>query len=509
MTRPASLSERTQGAFTIAGPGPEDRPRIYENYEPFVHPGYADLNPSYEHHTSSKPVWSLAKPLPRVVRPGMVPTKEELLQGLQKSQQPAEHSQKAGLNVDLSELERGHFKKSADPRKIAAQVEDARLQRESNLVNKLLKGEIRSADSSLALTDRIGRSPIRDLPIEGGVQSRGRRLPLMSDDGLASIPNERDPLLGEDTYTHVDEGAYPDDLHPLVQDSDEDEVHNNHTTWSVIRTQHREALGEFLAVFVQLTVGFSADLAVTLANAGNPNTTAWAWGLATMMAVHVAGGTSGAHLNPAISIIFWFYRGFPQRKLPGYFTAQFTGAFCAAIVAYGVYYPSIQSYLSTNPDKSIVNSFVTNPQTPWITPTTAFSNEFLGTAILTITILALGDDQNTPPGPGMNTLIIGLVITCMGLTFSYQTGAALNPSRDFGPRLALLALGYSKDLFQASYYWFYGPWVGALLGGLMGAFLYDFMIFTGGESPVNYPLERTQRAMRKSGKEWKRKLRIR
>ena len=73
-----------------------------------------------------------------------------------------------------------------------------------------------------------------------------------------------------------DHPTVPEDLHPLVQDLVEDEIHNNHTTWSVIRTHHREALAEALAVFVQLTIGFCADLSVTVAAAGNPNTTAWA-----------------------------------------------------------------------------------------------------------------------------------------------------------------------------------------------------------------------------------------
>jgi aquaglyceroporin related protein len=107
----------------------------------------------------------------------------------------------------------------------------------------------------------------------------------------------------------------------------------------------------------------------------------------------------------------------------------------------------------------------------------------------------------------MNSFIIGLVITCLSMTFSYQTGAAFNPSRDFGPRLALLALGYPNELFLNAY-WFYGPWVGATAGAFAGAFLYDFFIFTGGESPVNYPWQRTQRAMRKSRMKWERRLHL-
>ncbi|KAJ5444595.1 uncharacterized protein N7458_008467 [Penicillium daleae] len=93
------------------------------------------------------------------------------------------------------------------------------------------------------------------------------------------------------------------------------------------------------------------------------------------------------------------------------------------------------------------------------------------------------------------------------MIFAYQAGAGFNPSRDFGSRLTLLAMGYSNDLFLNPY-WFYGPWVGATSGVFMGAFLYDFMIFTGGESRVNYPLERTQRAMKKSCMKWKRRLHL-
>lgn len=522
LTRRLSLAERTGGNFTIGGP--DETAQVRLAHEPFVQPGYADLNPSYEQATNAKPVWSLAKPLPRVVRPGMVPTKDELLRHRTRAaQRSAENSKKMGLDVDLNELEKGQIKKSADPRKMAAQVEDARVQREHNLMNKILSGSgllsLRPSSSSrcsITSADRMKRASTWGMPLptvdEAEPQTEGE---APRDNALARVPTENDPLLGDDEMQELtdlpplDEAACPDDLHPLVQDLVENEVHNNHTTWSVIRTHHREALAESLAVFVQLTVGFCADLAVTLANAGNPNTTGWAWGMATMMAIHISGGVSGAHLNPAITVILWFYRGFPQRKMPGYFAAQFVGAFCAAIVAYSVYYEPIQDYISSNNTaKGIINSFITGPQTPAVAPTTAFSNEFVGTAILTITILALGDDQNAPPGPGMNALMVGLVITCLGLTFAYQTGGALSPSRDFGPRLALLALGYGRELFTADSYWWYGPWLGALSGAFVGGFLYDFLVFTGGESPVNYPLERTQRALRKSVMRWRRTLRL-
>ncbi|KAG2421320.1 hypothetical protein HFD88_005294 [Aspergillus terreus] len=503
LTRRSSLASRLNGKFTVAGP--DETPQMCLAHEPFVQPGYADLNPSYEQASNAKPVWSLAKPLPRVVRSGMVPTKDELLQARAKAQ----NSRRLGVEVDPTDLERGQINPSLNPRKIVAQVEDARVQRESNLARKILSSEA----SSMRLSGSLQRASTWGAPGQLPRVEEGEALTESdADDALSeqSEPDEADPLLGDAgdplELPPIDEKACPDDLDPLVQDLVEHEVHNHHTTWSVIRTAHREALAECLAVFVQLTVGFCADLAVTLADAGNPNTTAWAWGLATMMAIYISGGVSGAHLNPAVTVMLWFYRGFPNRKMPGYFVAQFGGAFFAALVAYGVYYHSIQYHRTTSlADTGIIDSFVTSQRAPWVTPATAFVNEFVGTAILAVAILALGDDQNAPPGAGMNALIVGLVITCLGLTFAYQTGGALNPSRDFGPRLALLVLGYGSDLFRNPY-WLYGPWAAAISGAFTGAFLYDFMIFTGGESPVNYPVERTKRAMKKSRRKWERAL---
>ncbi|PWY90239.1 aquaporin-like protein [Aspergillus heteromorphus CBS 117.55] len=499
-----TLAQRTQGKFTMAGP--DDSPQMRLAHEPFVQPGYGDLNPSYEQPANSKPIWGLAKPLPRVVRSGMVPTKEELIEARQNAQLPAENSQRLGLDVDPNDLEQGQIAKTTDPRKMAAQVEDARLQREANFMNKILSGEagtsVRGSRLSRTSSSRIRRPSAWDLPPEnlstvqeGGTPATSETHedpPHFSEEPLPSVPEA--PEYPADDDAKMDgldlpdlediDASYPEDLHPLVQELVEDEVHNNHTTWSVIRTHHREALAEALGVFVQLFVGFCADLAVTFADAGNPNSTDWAWGFATMLGIYVSGGVSGAHFNPTITVMLWFYRGFPKRLMPEYFAAQFLGAFCAALAAYGVFYESIHHWLQSNPTTDIITSFVTSQRETWIGPGTAFFNEFMGTAILTIVVLALGDDQNAPPGAGMNAFIPGL-----------------------WPRLALLALGYGKDLFTNPY-WFYGPWVGSLSGSFMGAFLYDFFIFTGGESPVNYPWERTERAMRKSRMKWARRLRL-
>ena len=136
-----------------------------------------------------------------------------------------------------------------------------------------------------------------------------------------------------------------------------------------------------------------------------------------------------------------------------------------------------------------------------------YASIFLGTAFLATAVLALGDDQNAPPGAGMNALIIGFVVCVLDISFAFQTGAALNPSRDFGVRLAMLSLGYGSELFTNPY-WFYGPIAATILGAFVGALLYDVFIFTGGESPVNYSWTRTKRATRKGAKKWARRMRL-
>ncbi|KAJ5915251.1 hypothetical protein N7454_011146 [Penicillium verhagenii] len=160
---------------------------------------------------------------------------------------------------------------------------------------------------------------------------------------------------------------------------------------------------------------------------------------------------------------FCFYHDFCKHLMPKYFAVQFIGACLAALAAYVLF------------------------------------NDFVGTGIL-----ALGDDQNAPPGAIMNALIIGLLITWLCTSFAYQTGAALNPTRDFGPCFALLALGYSGEMLRNVY----GPFVGTISGAFGGAFLYDLFI-TLMEVAAQLPLETNRACDEEEHQKWKRRLRMR
>ena len=105
----------------------------------------------------------------------------------------------------------------------------------------------------------------------------------------------------------------------------------------------------------------------------------------------------------------------------------------------------------------------------------AFGDEFIGTALLVGLILAIVDGRNQPVQGNLNPLIIGLLIVAIGASFGANTGYAINPARDFGPRLwiAIVSGGAS---FSADNYYFWIPIVAPLAGGVVGAFIYDFTL---------------------------------
>ncbi|TVY29264.1 putative membrane protein [Lachnellula hyalina] len=477
--------------FSLAGP-PAVQEVVATN-QPYVDPGYVELNPAYENPTNARPVWGLAKPLPRVLRPGMVPDRSELT-----TDAGGPSNQKPGAPTDV-DLEQG-IQPTLRLHQISTQLDDVRRQREANLVRQYshttstrTRSQSIVAFPDLAETDNEEYLDSNRLAEEhsNSVHSEAR-----ADWDNASAETET-PEIGD-----LDGDWIGDEIPLAAYKPQDEEVHNLHTHWSVIRLRFREPLAELLAVTVQLTLGFCADLVVATSSTQTDTNTNWAWGLATMIGVYIAGGISGAHLNPAISIMLYIYRGFPLRKIPIYVAAQLLGAFIATFIAFGIYRNGIIHSSGSNlAAGGTVESFITFPRYDWVNGSTAFFNEFVATAILGISILALGDDTNAPPGAGMNAFIIGLVIVALNMSFAYNTGAAMNPSRDLGPRLAVLALGYGTDVFTTAY-WFYGPWCATISGAIFGGFLYDVAIFVGGESPVNYPRTRIKRA----GRKWKKKM---
>jgi MIP family channel proteins len=250
----------------------------------------------------------------------------------------------------------------------------------------------------------------------------------------------------------------------------------------MLRGTAREAAAEFLGTMVLILFGCGVVAQVVLSRqtAGEYLSINLAWGLGVTMAVYVAGGVSGAHLNPAVTIALAVLRGFSWSKVAPYIIAQVAGAFVGALIVYVGYMEAF-----TNFDNGIrqvagpqgtAGIFATYPQAYLSGFPGGFLDQVIGTALLVGVIFGISDARNTPPPAGMAPLIVGLLVVVIGMTFGYNAGYAINPARDFGPRLFTSVAGWGSDVFRAGNSWWWVPVVAPVVGGVLGGFVYDALI---------------------------------
>ncbi|GCE11531.1 MIP/aquaporin family protein [Tengunoibacter tsumagoiensis] len=252
-----------------------------------------------------------------------------------------------------------------------------------------------------------------------------------------------------------------------------------------------EALAEFMGTLILILFGDGCVATFVLftttgtGGASTPFANIWTviifgWGFAVMLGIYVAGAVSGAHLNPAVTLALAARGKLPTNKILPYMGAQLLGAFVAAAILYAVYQGAIQHYIITkavrgeplpNIAQSVGGVFYTAPR-PFVGLFGAFCTEFIATALLVGLIFAITDGRNQPVQANLNPLIIGFLIAAIGLSFGLNTGYAINPARDFGPRLWIALVTGGASL--TSYTWV--PIVAPLLGGVAGGFIYDYTI---------------------------------
>ncbi|GAA5931354.1 hypothetical protein JCM10213_000284 [Rhodosporidiobolus nylandii] len=274
--------------------------------------------------------------------------------------------------------------------------------------------------------------------------------------------------------------------------------------WGTIRYALREPLAEFLGTMALIIIGIGADCQTKVSQntQGTQASMQWSWGFATMLGIYLAGGVSGGHNNPAITIMLALFRGFPWKMVPRYIIAQIFGAFCGALIIYGNYRLAIKQYdpyklIKATEYSSNVSAtlFVTAPATQVGGTAQGFCQELLASAILSMAVLALGDENNAPPGAGLGAIVLAFVVVAIGMSNGWISGYAINIARDLGPRLALWCIGYGIDLWHHDdWWWLSGAICGPLVGSIAGALAYDLCVFTGPGSPVNYSMRELSEA---------------
>jgi MIP family channel proteins len=243
----------------------------------------------------------------------------------------------------------------------------------------------------------------------------------------------------------------------------------------------REVLAEFLGTFVLIMFGAGVVAQFVLSNAtdGSYLSINLCWGLAVTLGVIVAGGVSGAHLNPAVTVALAVHRGFPWRKVVPFAVAQVAGAFVASVVVFLTYREAFDAFdggvrLVAGP-QGTAGIFATYPK-PYLSTLGGLVDQVVGTALLVGCIFAIGDKRNMALPSWLIPVMVGLLVVAIGMAFGTNAGYAINPARDFGPRLFTALAGWGMAVFEANGHWWWVPIAGPLAGGVVGGFIYDSFI---------------------------------
>jgi glycerol uptake facilitator protein len=237
-----------------------------------------------------------------------------------------------------------------------------------------------------------------------------------------------------------------------------------------------EMVAEFFGTMILILFGVGVVAQVVGAGLGAHDSIAWAWGLGVTFGIYTCARVSGAHLNPAVTVALAAYKGFPWRKVGPYALAQTAGAFVAALLVRWDY-SSILDHVDPHHTFKTQGVFSTLPGDGALPVSIwgALLDQCIGTAILLFLVFAITDVRNAnPPAANLTPFMIGLVVVAIGMAWGSDAGYAINPARDFGPRLAEFITGY-KDAFKDQYggLYFWVPIVGPLVGGLIGGGLYE------------------------------------
>jgi glycerol uptake facilitator protein len=235
-------------------------------------------------------------------------------------------------------------------------------------------------------------------------------------------------------------------------------------------------LGEFLGTMVLILLGDGVVASVLLKKTKAENagwmviTSAWAFAVMCGVFTAIACGSPGAHLNPAVTIGVAVETG-DFSHVASFISAQLLGAFLGAALVWLHFWP----HWKETPDQAAkLGIFCTTPAIrnyPW-----NFVSEVIGSFVLVFVVAAIFSRRVSTLGPaaGLGPFLVGSLVWGIGLSLGGTTGYAINPARDFGPRLAHAILPISG---KGGSDWSYAgiPIFGPLVGGALAGFLVKFL----------------------------------
>lgn len=256
-------------------------------------------------------------------------------------------------------------------------------------------------------------------------------------------------------------------------------------------------LAEFIGTFILVFFGVGAVHAVVLTGAQSGLWgVALVWGVAISMAIYALGALSGAHLNPALTLAFAAWRGFPRRRVIPYILAQLAGAFAAAATLYVLFHGFLEHFEAVHKlvrggagselSAQVYGEYFPNPgiraalkaSDGVITLPVAMLAEALGTAFLAFFVFAVTDERHAERLRGSFAApLIGLMAALIIAVVAPLTQAGLNPARDFGPRLFAYLMGWGRVAIPGPRGGFFMVYILApIVGGMSGGAVYELLI---------------------------------
>ena len=257
--------------------------------------------------------------------------------------------------------------------------------------------------------------------------------------------------------------------------------------------------GELLGTFMLVLFGCGSVHAAVLTGAQSGLwQVAIVWGVAIAVTIYTVGSVSGSHINPAMTLAFACWRGFPKALVVPYILSQLAGAMLAAAALFMLFGSFLAAkeydlgiergkpgsemtamcYGETYPAPGRMEStWRTDARTAekhyaLVSEATAFFAEVLGTLILALVVFAVTDERNAAgPGGRIAPLFIGLTVAILISVIAPLTQACFNPARDFGPRLFAMFAGWGEIAIPGpngrGFFTVYivAPIIGALIGG--------------------------------------------
>ncbi|KAI9810669.1 MAG: hypothetical protein M1827_006128 [Pycnora praestabilis] len=235
----------------------------------------------------------------------------------------------------------------------------------------------------------------------------------------------------------------------------------------------RECAAEATGVFFYVFPGIASITSFTLNGTSPLGVTAfgslfqigWAFAIGIAFAIITCAPTSGGHFNPAVTICFAIYQGFPWRKVPYYIFSQIFGSFIAGMLLMGMYWEQIAAFkaetlaagkplVANGGPASILCTFPGETQNNL---GYLFFIEFFVDSFIGIVIWASLDPANPFMSPYSAPYTIGLAYANMVWGFA-GISISTNLARDLGTRI-VAAIFFGGEAFSYKHY----SWISILV----------------------------------------------